>query len=85
MHAFHTRSVESLSAIPRRPHVVLLSEPRDFEACLERLTSSPSFVHSLCTDAYLAAFAIAAQCRLVSFDADFQTFDGLNFLHLTLA
>ena len=65
------------------PHVVFLGEPPDFEACLKRLTSSSSFVHRLWTDAYLAAFAVASGCRLVSFDADFQTFDSLNFRHLT--
>jgi hypothetical protein len=32
--------------------------------------------------AYLAALAIASGCRLVFLDADFQTFDGLKFLHL---
>lgn len=64
------------------PQVIFLGEPPDFEACLERLTASPSFVHRLWMDAYLAAFAIASGCRFVSFDADFQTFDGLNFRHL---
>ena len=38
--------------------------------------------HHLWTDAYLASFAIACGCRLVSFDADFVRFPGLNFLHL---
>jgi len=31
----------------------------------------------LCTDAYLAALAIANGCRLVSFDRDFERFGGL--------
>ena len=66
------------------PHVVFLSEPPDFEVYIERLSSGPSFVRRLWTDAYLAAVAIASGCRLVSFDADFQTFDGLDFRHLTL-
>ncbi len=65
-------------------HVVFLNEPPDFEACLEKLTSAHSFVHRLWTDAHLAALAIASGSRLVSFDADFQTFEGLNFRHLTL-
>jgi len=66
------------------PHVVFLSEPPDFEACFQRLTSAPSLRHRLWTDAYLAAFAVASGCRLVSFDADAQAFEGLNFHHLTL-
>lgn len=65
------------------PHVVFLNEPPDFDAFMEKLTSAPGFVHRLWTDAYLAALAIASGCRLVSFDADFQSFDGLQFLHLT--
>jgi toxin-antitoxin system PIN domain toxin len=41
------------------------------------------FVHSmpagkLITDAYLAAFAIAAERRMVSFDKDFRQFQGLK-------
>jgi toxin-antitoxin system PIN domain toxin len=64
------------------PHVVFLNEPPDFEAFMEKLTSTPGFVHRLSTDAYLAALAIASGCRLVSLDSDFQTFDGLHFLHL---
>jgi predicted nucleic acid-binding protein len=35
------------------------------------------------TDAYLAAFAVSASLRLVSFDADFKKFPGLDFLHLS--
>ena len=65
------------------PHVVFLNEPPDFEASMEKLTSTAGFVHRLWTDAYLAALAIASGCRLVSLDADFQTFDGLKFLHLS--
>jgi toxin-antitoxin system PIN domain toxin len=34
------------------------------------------------TDAYLAAFATAAGCRLVTFDAGFARFPGLTWLHL---
>ncbi|BCU77523.1 TA system VapC family ribonuclease toxin [Luteolibacter sp. LG18] len=36
----------------------------------------------LWTDAYLAALAMEAGCRLVSFDSDFKRFPGLRFLHL---
>jgi Tol biopolymer transport system component len=34
------------------------------------------------TDAYLAAFASASDCRLVAFDGDFQRYPGVEFLHL---
>ena len=36
----------------------------------------------LCTDAYLAALAIANGWRLVSFDRDFERFEGLDRLVL---
>ena len=36
----------------------------------------------LCTDAYLAALAIANGWRLVSFDLDFERFEGLARLAL---
>ncbi len=36
----------------------------------------------LCTDAYLAALAIVNGWRLVSFDLDFERFEGLQRLEL---
>jgi toxin-antitoxin system PIN domain toxin len=36
-----------------------------------------------CTDAYLAALAMANGWRLVSFDREFKQFDGLDWLPLT--
>jgi predicted nucleic acid-binding protein len=53
------------------------------ERYFSALTLSPELPHSLWTDAYLAAIALAAGCRMVSFDSDFQRFPDLNFLHLT--
>lgn len=37
----------------------------------------------LCTDAYLAALAVANGWRLVSFDNDFGRFEGLHWLQLS--
>ena len=62
--------------------VGFLHEPAGVEEILAKLLDQPAFSHRLWTDAYLAALAIASGCRLVSFDSDFQTFDGLHFLHL---
>lgn len=59
-----------------------LAEPAGIEAQFQTLSTGSGFVHRLWTDAYLAAFAQASQCRLVSLDADFKRFAGLNFLHL---
>jgi predicted nucleic acid-binding protein len=36
----------------------------------------------LLTDAYLAAFAESAGLRMVTFDKDFERFDGLDCLRL---
>jgi uncharacterized protein len=65
------------------PQVRFLSEPPALESSFQSLTTQAAFPHRLWTDAYLAAFAIASGCRLVSFDADFARFPGLQFLHLT--
>jgi toxin-antitoxin system PIN domain toxin len=38
--------------------------------------------HRLWTDCYLAALALSRDCRVVSFDTDFNRFPGLAFLYL---
>mgnify|MGYP002129610921 CR=1 FL=1 len=65
------------------PVVCWLPEPAGTDAHFESLTKGNGFIHRLWTDAYLAAFAQANPCRLVSFDADFNRFAGLDFLHLS--
>jgi predicted nucleic acid-binding protein len=64
------------------PNVRLLAEPITLDLHFQALATQGNFPHRLWTDAYLAAFAIAGGSRLVSFDADFTRFPGLNFLHL---
>lgn len=64
------------------PEVCFLTEPAQIEIQFAALTLTGGMPHRLWTDAYLAAFAIATGCRLVSFDGDFQRFPGLNFLRL---
>ena len=63
------------------PEVDLHSEPLGCDIELRRLTSAGLPAHLL-TDAYLAAFASAANLRLVSFDRDFTRFAGLQLLRL---
>jgi uncharacterized protein len=65
------------------PYVTFLTEPIAIDNQLLTLTSPPQFSPHLWTDAYLAAFAIASGCRIVSLDADFSRFPDLPFLHLT--
>lgn len=64
------------------PIVRCLSEPLAMEEHFYTLTADAAFPPRLWTDAYLAAFCLAAGCRLVSLDGDFQRFQGLDFLHI---
>jgi len=64
-------------------HIQFLAEPATLDAHFQTLTAQAALPHRLWTDAYLAAFAMAGGCRLVSFDADFARFPGLDFLHLS--
>jgi len=67
------------------PIIRWLPEPPELDNTYCALTCASGFVHRLWTDAYLAAFAISSNCRLVSFDGDFSRFGGLDFLHLSAA
>ncbi len=62
--------------------VKFLAEPINLEQYLAALALVPKLPNRLWTDAYLAAFALAVNARLVSFDNDYQRFAGLDFLHL---
>jgi len=64
------------------PEVCFLAEPPDIDTVFAEFSSEPGMPHHLWTDAYLAAFARTANCRLVSFDSDFNRFGGVRFLQL---
>jgi len=53
-------------------------EPPLLDSVLPTLLVHPMPAEKLVTDAYLAAFAIAASRRLVTFDKDFRQFRGLE-------
>lgn len=59
-----------------------LPEPRACMVTLNNFVSAGLITGRTWTDAYLAAFAVSASLRLVSFDSDFRRFPGLDFLHL---
>jgi len=65
-----------------RPNVEFRSEPPRCTNILEKWARDSIFSWQLWTDAYLAAFAVAADIRLVTFDSDFARFPGLSVLHL---
>jgi toxin-antitoxin system PIN domain toxin len=64
------------------PETLFLAEPAGLDARLGPLSRSHDLRPRRWTDAYLAAFAIEADCRLVSFDGGFRDFRNLLFLHL---
>jgi predicted nucleic acid-binding protein len=64
------------------PIVHFLPEPASLDSAFSTLTLTTDFPQRLWTDAYLAAFALASGCRIVSFDADFARFPKLDFLPL---
>jgi toxin-antitoxin system PIN domain toxin len=66
----------------RLPEVELLDEPLGVEDPWERFATAGRTSPNLWTDAYLAAFAVQAGLRLVSFDKGFSRFDGLSTLTL---
>jgi hypothetical protein len=48
------------------PNIQLLAEPAGLDARFQTLTAQAVLTHRFWTDAYLAAFAPAGGCRLVS-------------------
>ena len=64
------------------PEVTFLDEPRGLHERFRPFARTLTLGQSSWTDAYLAAFALAAGCRLVSFDAGFARYSGIDLLHL---
>lgn len=76
------RSWRAYLAFRVLPEVFLAPEPAGCEALLETWALSDQAAARLYTDAYLAAFAVAGAFRLVTFDRDFDRFEGLELLRL---
>jgi uncharacterized protein len=66
------------------PEIGLHAEPADCARQLQRRLAN-DIPARLLTDAYLAAFAESAGLRMVTFDKDFERFDGLDNLRLVAA
>jgi predicted nucleic acid-binding protein len=73
------QALETWLAIPQ---ISLLAEPPGLEELLAQWGKNLDLRSGLWTDAYIAAFALASGCRVVAFDADFNRFPGIDFLHL---
>ncbi len=65
------------------PEVELVTEPAGLDHAWERFATAGRSSPNLWTDAYLAAFAVSAGMRLVTFDKAFSRFPGLHFLMLS--
>ncbi|MCL5996437.1 MAG: type II toxin-antitoxin system VapC family toxin [Chloroflexi bacterium] len=61
---------------------VFALEPPGLDAALRRFTSRRAPVTGLWTDAYLAAFALAAGLQFVTFDRAFRNFTNLDLVLL---
>ena len=66
----------------RQPGVQLAEPEHDGWEVFHHLLRGAELPARLCSDAYLAALAIANGWRLVSFDRDFEHFEGLERLLL---
>jgi predicted nucleic acid-binding protein len=64
------------------PDVGFLADAGNLITRVDAWAAEPFFSKKLWTDAWLAALALEHGCRVVSFDADFARFPGLDFLHL---
>ena len=67
-----------------RPEVELVPEPAGIEQVISSWCRDGLATPRNWTDLYLAAFAVSAELRLVTFDRDFRNFPGLKLLHLEI-
>jgi hypothetical protein len=65
------------------PQVTFLAEPPGLDELLTQWAGKLDLRDGQWADAYLAAFALASGCRLISFDESFHRYPGIEFLHLT--
>jgi uncharacterized protein len=69
-------------AVAQLPEVAQAAEPTGTDTEFEALSRTPKFKTTDWTDTYLAAFAIRAGARLVTFDKGFSKYAGLTLLTL---
>ncbi len=73
---------DAYHAFAALPEVCFIEDSLAAESQFERWSCHPGFPPHCWTDAWIAALAASSGARVVSFDTDFTTFPGLNFLHL---
>ena len=78
-----TQAFEAYQHTRAQTRVGMLVDVADLETVWLDLAKKVQWPPRMWPDAYLAAFAIAGNLRLTSFDGDFSRFPGLDWLHLT--
>lgn len=73
---------KACDALLNDSRVVFMDEPANLDSIFRELTRAAFPKHKLWTDAYLAAFALAAGHSMVTFDEGFRRFTGLDLLLL---
>ena len=76
-----TQAIAAYHQFALLPEVSLQPEPADCGDQRQHFLSTDTPARLL-TDAYLAAFAVSARMRMVTFDKDFDRFVGLDYLRL---
>jgi hypothetical protein len=63
-------------------HRAAMQWPLELEQHWRSFTKDATYPPKIWTDAYLAAFARAAQLHLTTFDSGFGRYEGLTYTHL---
>ncbi len=64
------------------PRIVFADEPEELENFWKEITDTANFRQNFWTDSYLAAFAKAGGCAIVTFDDGFKRFLGIDAIVL---
>lgn len=74
------QAIELVDEWLARPNVVVLEPPRNHLATLQRLLTPLGTAGNLTNDAHIAALALHYDAEVVTFDNDFDRFDGVRRL-----
>jgi len=76
-------ALDAYESLLQKPSIIFLREPVNIDPILAELVRDNHLNPNIWSDTYIAAFAIAAKLRVVSFDSDFKQFSNLNALILS--
>ncbi len=74
-HMTNRKAIEVLRLLLSRPNIGLVSEPEGIRDVWHRLAARDTASPKVWMDAYLAAFSMCADLRLVTLDADFKAYE----------